>query len=184
MRLYHTGFLEIKEPDIYHGRKNADFGQGFYLTDDMEFSKRWAKERKGFSTICNTYELDTNGLLIKELKRDEEWFSYIYQNRNHRPDEWKEYDVIMGPIANDTIYDVMGIITSGFLREEEALRLLMIGPEYGQITIKSEKAVSQLQFLSSEVLTTECIANYREMVAKEEEAYQKLFAEEMEQMEQ
>ena len=180
MRLYHTGFLEIKEPDIYHGRKNADFGQGFYLTDDMEFSKRWAKERKGFSTICNIYELDTNGLLIKELKRDEEWFSYIYQNRNHRPDEWKEYDVIMGPIANDTIYDVMGIITSGFLSNREALQLLQIGPRYRQITIKTEKAVSNLRFITSEILTSGEISAYRQMVAKEEEEYQELFAKEME----
>ena len=184
MRLYHTGFHEIKNPDIHYGRKNADFGQGFYLTDDMEFSRRWAKERKGFSTICNIYELNTEGLLIKELHRDEEWFSYIYQNRNHMPDEWMEYDVILGPIANDTIYDVMGIITSGFLSKEEALRLLKIGPQYRQITIKSEKAASQLQFLTSEILTPEVIAGFRDMVSKEEEEYQRLFAKEMEQMEE
>lgn len=184
MRLYHTGFHEIQTPDIHYGRKNADFGQGFYLTDDMEFSRRWAKERKGFSTICNTYELDTEGLRIKELNRDEEWFSYIYKNRNHMPDEWLSYDVIIGPIANDTIYDVMGIITSGFLSQEESLRLLQIGPSYRQITIKSEKAVSQLHFLSSEILTSEMILKYKDRVAKEEEDYQRLFAKEMEQMEQ
>ena len=32
MRLYHTGAVEIREPDILRGRKNADFGQGFYLS--------------------------------------------------------------------------------------------------------------------------------------------------------
>ena len=26
MKLYHTGSIEIPEPDIYRGRKNADFG--------------------------------------------------------------------------------------------------------------------------------------------------------------
>ncbi len=25
LKLYHTGFLEIKEPDVNYGRKNADF---------------------------------------------------------------------------------------------------------------------------------------------------------------
>ena len=40
MRLYHTGYEEIREPDIYHGRKNADFGQGFYMTADEEFASR------------------------------------------------------------------------------------------------------------------------------------------------
>ena len=42
MKLYHTSTLEIRKPDLYRGRKNADFGQGFYLTPDAEFSRRWA----------------------------------------------------------------------------------------------------------------------------------------------
>ena len=40
MRLYHTGYEEIREPDIHHGRKNADFGQGFYMTANEEFACR------------------------------------------------------------------------------------------------------------------------------------------------
>lgn len=42
MKLYHTGNAEIRKPDIFLGRKNADFGQGFYLTPDVEFAHRWA----------------------------------------------------------------------------------------------------------------------------------------------
>ena len=38
--LYHTGFETIRKPDITIGRKNADFGQGFYLSDDEEFSAK------------------------------------------------------------------------------------------------------------------------------------------------
>ena len=36
MILYHTGFETIKEPDVHLGRRNADFGQGFYLTADRK----------------------------------------------------------------------------------------------------------------------------------------------------
>ena len=82
MILYHTGFAEIKTPDIYYGRKNADFGQGFYLTPDLEFSEHWAKERNGFKTFHNVYELDTDGLKIKHLSRNREWFDYICANRH------------------------------------------------------------------------------------------------------
>lgn len=39
MVLYHTGYQEIRVPDIRHGRINADFGQGFYLTANEEFSE-------------------------------------------------------------------------------------------------------------------------------------------------
>ena len=56
MTLYHTGFEEIRRPDIYYGRKNADFGQGFYTSDDRAFSERWAKERTGSITYFNVYD--------------------------------------------------------------------------------------------------------------------------------
>ncbi len=39
MILYHTGDREIVHPDIHHGRKNVDFGWGFYLTPDKEFAE-------------------------------------------------------------------------------------------------------------------------------------------------
>ena len=42
MKLYHTGTVEIPVPDIRHGRVNADFGQGFYLTPDADFIYRRA----------------------------------------------------------------------------------------------------------------------------------------------
>ena len=40
LRLFHTGFQVIQKPDINMGRANADFGQGFYLSNDEEFSRR------------------------------------------------------------------------------------------------------------------------------------------------
>lgn len=178
MLLYHTGFQEIRTPDVHHGRKNADFGQGFYLTADREFACRWARERKGMETVVNSYELDTEGLKILRLSRDRQWFDYIFANRYGGTDP-VDADVIIGPIANDTIYDTFGIITSGFLKNDDALRLLLIGPEYHQTALKTEKAASQLQWLSAQVLTPEEIAGYRLMVAEEERKFQEQFAAEM-----
>ena len=113
--------------------------------------------------------------MIHQFTRDSEWFSYIYGNRNRKPD-LLEADVIKGPIANDTIYDTLGITTSGFLSEEQSLKCLLIGPEYHQIVIKSEKAASQLKWISSEILTPETIAQYRSTVAEEEKKFQQEFA--------
>ena len=56
MLLYHTGFDEIKHPDIHIGRKNADFGQGFYLSPDLDFTRRWSRIRNDRNTYINTYE--------------------------------------------------------------------------------------------------------------------------------
>ena len=176
MLLYHTGYQEIREPDIHHGRKNADFGQGFYLSDNTEFSKRWAKERSGFSVWLNRYELITDDLKIKRFTRDAEWFRYIFANRAGQEDSLVEYDVIIGPIANDTLYDTLGITTSGFLTPEQATRTLMIGPVYEQIVLKTEKAASALRFLSAETLTSEEIAQYSGAVKQEEKQFQEAFA--------
>ena len=125
MKLYHTSAVEIQKPDLSRGRKNADFGQGFYLTTEDGFARRWAQGGKGKQNFLNHYELDTEGLTLKRFERDEEWFSYLYANRAGAKDSLPEVDVVIGPIANDTIYDTQGIITSGFLSRDQALALLL-----------------------------------------------------------
>lgn len=177
IRLYHTGFSEIPHPDIYYGKPNADFGQGFYTSSDPEFCRRWARERRDRDCVLNVYELNTDGLMIKELERDAEWFDYIFNNRAGRKDTLSRYDIIIGPIANDTIYDTWGIITSGLLDREIALKLLRLGGEYRQTAIKTDKAVSQLKWLGSEILDSEEIAALKKTVRAEEAEYQRLVAE-------
>ena len=80
-----------------------------------------------------------------------DWFRYIFQNRRVR--DTLSADVIIGPISNDTIFDTLGIISSGFLSESEAMKLLMIGPEYTQVVLKTPKAAEQLRWLRSETIT-------------------------------
>ena len=171
--LYHTGFDIIRHPDVRHGRGNADFGQGFYLTANVEFARRWARKREDCQTIVNAYDLDPDGLAVLRFQRDENWFRYIFANRSGRPDTVSA-DVVIGPIANDTIYDTLGIITSGFLTPSDAMKLLMIGPEYQQIALKTERAAEQLRWISADVLSPEEVAGYRSAVAAEEDAYQML----------
>ena len=170
MILYHTGAQVIRNPDIHYGRKNADFGWGFYLTPDRDFTYRWARE----NAVVNEYVLDENELGIYTFTRDINWFQYIINNR--RMKDSLDTDVVIGPIANDTIFDTLGIMSSGYLKPEDAVKLLMIGPEYTQVAIKTEKAIKQLRFARSEKITK--IA--KEALQIEQEAYQKSFAQELE----
>lgn len=170
MILYHTGEREIRNPDYHYGRKNADFGLGFYLTPDRDFTYRWARG----NAIVNEYELDETGLIIHTFTRNSNWFHYIFDNRRAR--DGLTADVVMGPIANDTIFDTLGIMSSGYLKPEDALKLLLIGPEYIQVAIKTEKAVKQLHFLRSEKIKriTE------DKLKMEQDKYQETFAREFE----
>ena len=172
MRLYHTSTVEIREPDIHYGRKNADFGQGFYLTPDREFTFRWA----GRDSVINEYELDESGLLIHRFSRNEEWFSCIFHNRRLRDDI--AADVVIGPIANDTIFDTFGIISSGYLDASEAMKLLLIGPEYTQVAVKSERAAARLRWLGSR----KGMQQDAGLRKKEQDEYQKAFAKAMQEI--
>ncbi len=84
--LYHTGFSRIPAPDLTVGRRNADFGQGFYLSDDGEFSRRWARTRKGQTTFLNRYTLDLTGLNVMRFDRNRAWYDYVFANRAGRED--------------------------------------------------------------------------------------------------
>ena len=170
MILYHTSDREIRNPDIHRGRKNADFGWGFYLTPDRDFTYRWARE----NAVVNEYELDETGLRIHRFTRDVDWFRYIYQNR--RLQDGLTADVVIGPIANDTIFDTLGIISSGFLKPEDALKLLLIGPEYTQAAIKTENALRQLRWIRSERIGR----LEKDLLKAEQEAFQEKFARELE----
>jgi len=83
--------------------------------------------------------------------------------------------VITGPIANDTLYDTWGILTSGMLSRAQALSLLTIGPQYEQTVIKTEKALSALHWLSSEIIDRERIKESRTLVREEEKVFQEIF---------
>ena len=172
MNIYHVGFSKIETPDIHFGRKNADFGQGFYVSPNKDFAKKWGKKRNGLDTIFNEYFLDDTGLNIKTFERNEEWFNYITNNRQNKDDYLKEYDIIIGPIANDTIYDTYGALTSGMIPMDIVLKVLCAGPQYTQIVLKTQKAVDNLKFISSHVIPYEELLNNASSVRKEEIEYQ------------
>ncbi|MBR1663589.1 MAG: DUF3990 domain-containing protein [Ruminococcus sp.] len=175
MILFHAGYDVIEAPDIHFGRRNADFGQGFYTTDSEELAKRWIKQRNDRTAYLNTYELDTTALKIKDLPRGEEWFEYIYANRHLMPDTLSGYDVISGAVANDTIFDTLGLTTSGVLDKAVSLKALMAGNEYRQITLKTEKAAAALRFTGADIITPEESRHYSKLLEREEKAFQEEF---------
>lgn len=173
MELFHVGLDIIKDIDLKRGRTNADFGQGFYLSPNIDFSKKWAITSDSADTILNIYNLDCSDLNVLEFKeRDEKWFQYIFENRIGYSDIYKDYDVIIGPIANDTIFDLYGIVTSGLIANKLALMVLKEGPSFIQVVIKSDKAKSKLEFIKYEILNKEEINEKKKDLKKLEEDYQ------------
>ena len=149
-------------------------GVEVHLTPDREFACRWAY--KGY--MVNEYELDLTGLNVIRFSRERAWFAYIFKNR--RSEDTLTADIVTGPVANDTLYDTLGIISSGFLKPEDALALLQIGPVFTQTAVKSMKALQQLRWTGAQKVIDD--SYYRDLVRKEESEYQEQFAAYMQQL--
>ncbi len=60
MRVYHGSVVVVKEPLVSVGRRNLDFGLGFYVTGLKEQAVSWASRpfNEGKTQILNVYEFD------------------------------------------------------------------------------------------------------------------------------
>lgn len=112
--LYHGSYIAIDKIELLRGRRGKDFGQGFYLSGDLEQAKRMAEiavAREGMGTpIITSYDFDEEGMErgpLKALKFEsysEEWARFIFMNRNNRSKvQAHDYDFVYGPIADDRV---------------------------------------------------------------------------------
>ena len=67
-KIYHGSVKIIEKPQYGAGRRDNDYGLGFYCTEDIELAKEWAAadERGGF---VNCYEVDENGMSYLNLQQ-------------------------------------------------------------------------------------------------------------------
>ena len=110
MILYHGSLEIIKEPSPFLGRKNVDFGQGFYLSDLREQAVRWLNRRKRTNPqkkgILNIYEYTENAnLKIKRFNGYcEEWLDFVILNRTSgNISQDMNYDIVIGNVADDEV---------------------------------------------------------------------------------
>lgn len=112
--LYHGSTIEIKKPDLYIGRSNLDFGQGFYLTSIKKQAEKWAKRRRNqqkrtesldTQSIISTFRFSEIGLKIVRFNGySEKWLDFVVANRgNFGRSQRPECDVIIGNIADDDV---------------------------------------------------------------------------------
>lgn len=140
-------------------------GQGFYLSPDESFCRLWAQE--GWQ--INRYELFLDGLKTIELGIDDKWYEELCSNRNYAKDKIPEYDVVIAPIANDTIFDLLGILSSGYVPKKVCLKVFGIEPKYTQIVLKNEKSIANLRYLDSSTINKdEAESNKKTIKAMEE----------------
>ena len=122
MIVYHGSCFIVNEPRIINENRALDFGFGFYTTSNLDQAKKWANivayRNNIESRYINKYFFDITNAL-KDLKilcfkeADEKCFDFVCLNRQKK--YTGEYDIVIGPVADDQVYKVIVQFENGYI---------------------------------------------------------------------
>lgn len=161
--LYHGSKSGIRGAIAPASRKRCDFGKGFYMGTDRI---------QPLTLICNypnaklyTLNLDLSDLKILNVEVGLDWALLIAYNRGkmdsmrnssiyHRfTDLSKDYDMIIGYIANDRMFVVLDRFFNGEITDLaliNSLSALKLGKQYVALT---ERACKKIKILDQQILS-------------------------------
>ena len=147
MTVYHGSNTPINHPEIRHGRNTKDFGPGFYCTILREQAERWAKRYD--NPIVNTYtvRLNTDLKILEFREMTEEWLDFIVSCRHGEP---HDYDIVIGAMANDQIYNFISDYIDGTITREQFWVMAKFKYPTHQINFCTESALDCLAYVGSE----------------------------------
>ena len=158
MTLYHASNVEVKIPMLVESNRMLDFGPGFYTTTNCGQAKYFAKgvvAKRGGVPMINTYVFDEAAFSECLVRRfdspSEEWLDFVAEHRSGRY-IGVQYDLIVGPVANDNVYATIGLYMRGFLSKEATIDELRVKKLYDQVVFATPKAFRYLRHVSTETL--------------------------------
>jgi hypothetical protein len=154
MKVYHGSYVAIETPDVIHSRGSLDFGRGFYLTSYQRQAERWAKRkasRKKSAPIVSVYEMTEilTDYRVLRFQNDLEWVEFVCSARRGAK-EYENHDIIIGGVANDDVYEAVGMYFRGLWDIERTLGELKYYEINDQICIVNQRLIDELvTFLSA-----------------------------------
>lgn len=147
MTVYHGSYTTVKQPEILKGRNTKDFGPGFYCTIIREQAERWAKRYD--TSIINSYtvRLDTRLKILEFKDMSDDWLDFIIDCRSGK---LHEYDIVIGAMANDQIYNYVSDYIDGIITREQFWSLAKFKYPTHQINFCTVNSLKCLEFLSVE----------------------------------
>ena len=177
--IYHGSVKIIEQPQYGAGRKDNDYGLGFYCTEDMELAKEWAAsdERGGF---VNCYEVEEDGMCFLNLQQIPEesgsysaqermilqWMALLVDNRairlgspvERRGKEYlvsrflpdiSKYDCLIGYRADDSYFSYARAFLSNTLTICQLSAAMRLGNLGHQYVIRSPRMFDRIRFLEA-----------------------------------
>ena len=166
MTIYHGSEQIVEVPTFGLGRKNNDFGLGFYCTESDDLAKEWAVSslRNGFA---NRYTLDTEYLNILNLNSPDytilNWIAVLVEHRlfsiktpvarrakRYLIDNFgvnvNAYDLITGYRADDSYFDYAESFLNNGISVEQLARAMRLGKLGEQIVLKAKFAFDRIRY--------------------------------------
>lgn len=191
--LYHGSKKIVESPTFGEGKKNNDFGLGFYCTASDELAKEWAVSslHDGFS---NRYTLDTEYLNILNLNSPNytilNWIAVLLEHRLFsiktpvagRAKKYliesfgvnvNAFDLVIGYRADDSYFDYAETFLNNGISVQQLTRAMRLGKLGEQIVIKSKFAFSKLKYEGFDIASKEQYYVLRK--ARDDEANQLYF---------
>lgn len=149
--------------DLAKCMPNKDFGSGFYTTMLEEQAWRMAQRRAridGGNPVVTIYEVPDNLTEISELNcrvfgdnPTIEWAIFIKNNRDRNFMNFEslecnldnKYDVVVGPVANDTVGLLIRQFSRGTINEEYLRKEFDYGKLTNQYTFHTDRALKYLK---------------------------------------
>ena len=156
MKLYHGTNIDFDVIDLTKSNMYKDFGQGFYLTDIRSQAEVLAVKKSrlfGGYPVIQEYAFDESMLDSNELKvlkfnsPTTEWAEFIFKNRNRDANFKHDYDIVMGPIADDGVAYLLGRYEEGTLSIEELSKKLNYKKLNSQYFFGTEQSLKYLKRL-------------------------------------
>ena len=190
LTVYHGSKQIVEIPAFGLGRKNNDFGLGFYCTESSDLAKEWAVSSLS-DGFANRYTLDTEYLNILNLNSPDytilNWIAVLVQHRlfsiktpvarrakqylvEHFGINVNAYDLITGYRADDSYFDYAEAFLNNAITVEQLSSAMQLGKLGEQIVIKSKFAFSKIKYEGFE--TAEKDLYYVLRKARDDEANQ------------
>ena len=159
MILYHGSNVEIDVVDFNMSRPGKDFGIGFYLSADKRQAQEMAEKKAlllGGVPVVTSFDFNEDAALadsgVAYLRFEEyslDWGNFIKLNRENKTRvQQHSYDIVFGPIANDTVGFQLRRLNAKIIDTEQFVReIQLMGGETFQYFFGTEKAIKYLRRL-------------------------------------
>lgn len=145
MIVYHGSKMIVESPEIRIAKYNKDFYFGFYCTLLPEQAIRWATRFDGTGYL-NEYLYTPNEHLNVKIfpEMTEEWLDFIVSCRLGHS---HNYDIVEGPMADDTIFNYVQNFVDGKISREAFWALAKFKKPTHQISFHTARALTALSFV-------------------------------------